>query len=273
MYLEKKNIPPMAKEARDVPVAVASAAPGRRKRCVSGLPRQYVPFVAMEIKKESPARAAQLPRTLPLGGANGLAAVFSADIFSRLPLDGYLQRQLEKLGLRVMTPVQQRAIPEVLSGRDALVRSPTGSGKTLVYAVPAVQLLLNVAMRRESGQNRLAGTYVMILLPTRELTMQTYEQLGELCHPFPKIVSSTLMGGEKRKAEKARLRKGVSMVSGTPGRVSDHLQRTASFDVSQCRLLVLDEADMLLQLGFKQVNMPKLAPRSALSAVVLARVH
>ena len=271
MYLEKKNIPPMAKEARDVPVAVASAAPGRRKRCVSGLPRQYVPFVAMEIKKESPARAAQLPRTLPLGGANGLAAVFSADIFSRLSLDGYLQRQLEKLGLRVMTPVQQRAIPEVLSGRDALVRSPTGSGKTLVYAVPAVQLLLNVAMRRESGQNRLAGTYVMILLPTRELTMQTYEQLGELCHPFPKIVSSTLMGGEKRKAEKARLRKGVSMVIGTPGRVSDHLQRTASFDVSQCRLLVLDEADMLLQLGFKQVNMPKLATRSALSPVVLAR--
>lgn len=211
----------------------------------------------MDIKKQSPARAAQLPRTLPLNGASsGRAAAFSAENFSELPLNGYLQRQLEKLELQAMTPVQQRAIPTLLSGRDTLVRSPTGSGKTLVYAVPAVQLLLSPAVAGEKGPSRSAGTYVLILVPTRELAVQTHEQIEALCRPFPTIVSSTLMGGENRKAEKARLRKGVGVLVGTPGRISDHLQQTASFLVSQCRLLVLDEADMLLQLGFKQVRPP-----------------
>ena len=248
--------------AHDVPVGEASAAPGQWKHGASSAPRRRAPALTMEIKTESPARAPQLPRTLPLVAASGgHAAAFSAERFSQLPLNGYLQRQLVKLELQAMTPVQQHAIPMLLSSRDSLVRSPTGSGKTLVYAVPAVQLLLNPAATGQTGSSRLTNTYVMVLLPTRELTVQTHEQLEALCRPFPTIVSSALMGGENRKAEKARLRKGVSIVVGTPGRISDHLQHTVSFNVSQCRMLVLDEADMLLQLGFKQVNMPNPAPR------------
>ena len=92
----------------------------------------------------------------------------------------------------------------------------------------------------------------MVLVPTRELAVQSHETLEALCRPFPWIVTTTVMGGERRKAEKARLRKGVAIVVGTPGRIADHVNSTTAFVLSQCRQLILDEADKLLELGFAQ---------------------
>ena len=154
------------------------------------------------VKKLRPAHAPALPRTLPLqagGGARaGASTTFSAERFDELPLDPYLARQLaDRLRLSAMTPVQQRTIPALLGGADALVRSPTGSGKTLAYAVPAVQQLVALG----SGVvTRGAGTFCLVLVPTRELAVQSHEAIESLARPFPWLVTTTLMGGERKKA-------------------------------------------------------------------------
>ncbi len=147
-----------------------------------------------------------------------------------------------------LTPVQQHAIPALLGGGDLLVRSPTGSGKTLAYAVPIVQSLVR---RGPTSVTRAAGTFAIVLVPTRELCLQTHEVVRTLTTPYPWLVTSTLMGGERRKAEKARLRKGVALLVGTPGRIADHAQTTAAWTYSRCIHVVLDEADRLLDLGFR----------------------
>ena len=148
-----------------------------------------------------------------------------------------------------MTPVQRQAIPALLAGRDVLVRSPTGSGKTLAYAVPLVQALLAQSAAAGGDGGRAAGTRALVVVPTRELATQSHEVLQALCPPW--LVTSCLTGGERKKSEKARLRKGVGVLVATPGRVADHLRSTAAFVVSACQLLVLDEADLLLELGFR----------------------
>ena len=204
----------------------------------------------MHVRKQDPSRAAALPETLPLEGKTGSGIAFSATSFDELPLDQYLARHLTgRMGLAHMTPVQQHAVPTLLSGGDLLVRSPTGSGKTLAYAVPIVQSLVS---RGASTVTRAAGTFAIILVPTRELCLQTHEVVRLLTTPFPSLVTSTLMGGERKKAEKGRLRKGVAVLVGTPGRIADHVQTTQAWQLGSCRHLVLDEADRLLDLGFRE---------------------
>jgi primosomal protein N' len=153
------------------------------------------------LRKEDPTRAAALPSTLPLEGAARNADAFSATTFDQLPLDSYLLRHVrDRMGLSQLTPVQQHAIPTLLRGADLLVRSPTGSGKTLAYALPIVATLV---ARGKAVVTRAAGTFALILVPTRELCVQTHEVVQALATPYPWIVTSHLMGGEKRKAEKA----------------------------------------------------------------------
>lgn len=100
--------------------------------------------------------------------------------------------------------------------------------------------------------DRASGTHAIIISPTRELSLQIYEVLCRLLKPFPQIVPGVIMGGEKRKSEKARLRKGVNILVATPGRLVDHLVHTQSFQIEKCRWLVLDEADRLLDMGFER---------------------
>ena len=221
------------------------------------------------VRKEDPARAAALPRTPALDGSRETNAAFSADRFAALPLDKYLQQQLGKMGLSTLTQVQRETIPLLLQGRDALVRSPTGSGKTLAYAVPLVQRLVALGPQVVT---RAAGTFALILVPTRELAMQTHEAVEQLSRPFPWLVTSILMGGERKKAEKARLRKGVAVVVATPGRIVDHLESTTAFRLEQCGLLVLDEADRLLDLGFQKTIAAILTALEERAASPAARV-
>lgn len=100
--------------------------------------------------------------------------------------------------------------------------------------------------------DRSSGTHAIIISPTRELSLQIYEVLRKLLRPFPQIVPGVIMGGEKRKSEKARLRKGIGILVATPGRLVDHLVHTQSFQIEKCRWLVLDEADRLLDMGFER---------------------
>lgn len=100
--------------------------------------------------------------------------------------------------------------------------------------------------------SRDCGILAIVIVPTRELAIQTYELFQKLVKPFTWIVPGVLMGGERRKAEKARLRKGINILVGTPGRLVDHLLHTETFKVDKAKFLILDEADRLLEMGYER---------------------
>lgn len=175
--------------------------------------------------------------------------VFTSDSFSELDLHPHLVATLNKvLSVSRMTSVQKQTIPVLLSGHDAVVRSQTGSGKTLAYGVPLVQTLqaFQPKIKREDGP------LAVIVVPTRELALQSFQIFQKLLKPFTWIVPGVLTGGEKRKSEKARLRKGINILVSTPGRLVDHIKNTLSIAFSAVRWLILDEADRTLDLGFEK---------------------
>uniref|UniRef100_A0A069DZH0 ATP-dependent RNA helicase n=1 Tax=Panstrongylus megistus TaxID=65343 RepID=A0A069DZH0_9HEMI len=176
--------------------------------------------------------------------------LFSAKTFESLGLlHPHLVANLEQLfNIKTMTVVQQLTIPVLFSRKDALIRSQTGSGKTLAYAVPILNFLQDVRPKI----SRSDGVKALVVLPTRELALQTYECFQKLVRAFTWLVPGLLIGGEKRKSEKARIRKGITILIGTPGRLLDHTKRTKSLSLCNVQWLVLDEADKLLDLGYEE---------------------
>ncbi|KAK7328735.1 hypothetical protein VNO77_22852 [Canavalia gladiata] len=173
--------------------------------------------------------------------------VFASCSFSSLGLHPTLCDQLrERMGFEVPTLVQAQAIPVILSGRHALVNAATGTGKTVAYLAPIVHLLQGYDNRIQRSD----GTFALVLVPTRELCLQVYEILQKLLHRFHWIVPGYVMGGENKSKEKARLRKGISILIATPGRLLDHLKNTSSFLYTNLRWIIFDEADRILELGF-----------------------
>ena len=168
--------------------------------------------------------------------------------FSELGLDQAVVKRLQDMGYEEPTSIQKSAIPLVLSGKDVLAQSPTGSGKTISYVVPIVNLLKQRAVR----VNRSEGALAIIVVPTRELSLQVFQVASRLLKDFYWIVPGTIMGGEKRTREKARLRKGINVLTCTPGRLLDHLENTTAFQVSDLKYLILDEADRLIDMGFEE---------------------
>lgn len=184
------------------------------------------------------------PKTQGDGHGNG---VFAGCSFTDLGLNPTLSDQLkERLGFIAPTLIQEQTIPLILSGRHVLVNAGTGTGKTIVYLAPIVHHLQAYIPRI----NRSDGTFALLLVPTRELCMQVYEVLQKLLHRFHWLVPGYITGGENRSKEKARLRKGITILVATPGRLLDHLKHTSSFVHNRLRWLVFDEADRLLDLGF-----------------------
>ena len=168
----------------------------------------------------------------------------------------------EKLGFVKPTNIQSMMIPTMLNNanRDIRMQSMTGSGKTLAFVLPIVQRILETCNRdRPRGEIRNLGTFAIFLSPTRELASQLYSVLEKVLSNHYKfcgdhamsLVPGLIIGGDKRKSEKARLRKGINILVATPGRLLDHLESTQSFNCSSLETLVLDEADRLLDLGFE----------------------
>ena len=156
---------------------------------------------------------------------------------------------LNKMGLKAPTAIQKAAIPQ-LNGddSDAFIQAETGSGKTLAYLLPILQKIMELpcdAVHRDSG------LFAIILAPTRELSKQIALVLESILRCAHWIVAGTVIGGEKKKSEKARLRKGLNVLVATPGRLADHLEHTKVLDISNVRWLVLDEGDRLMELGFQ----------------------
>ncbi|XP_023016763.2 uncharacterized protein [Leptinotarsa decemlineata] len=181
-------------------------------------------------------------------GRSVVEKVFSANNkFSNLDIHKHIVSNLEKIGFSSITNVQEKSIPIIFEGKNVLIRSQTGSGKTLAYAVPILDALqsLNPKLQRNDG------VQAIVVVPTRELALQTHELFGKI-NTFQWIVVGHLCGGENRNTEKTRLRKGVHILIATPGRLLDHLLHTISFKKDKVRCLVLDEADRLLDMGFKK---------------------
>ncbi|WVZ55920.1 hypothetical protein U9M48_006520 [Paspalum notatum var. saurae] len=189
----------------------------------------------------------------PPASQEGRAELFASCSFADLGLHPTLCAHLQdKMSFQAPTRIQAEAIPVAMSGQHMLVKAATGTGKTLAYLAPIVHLL----QMREPRVDRTHGTFgnyylfSLVLVPTRELCLQVYGIAQQLVHRCHWIVPGYVMGGENRAKEKARLRKGISILIATPGRLLDHLQHTASFIYSNLRWIVFDEADSILELGF-----------------------
>ncbi|XP_043469851.1 probable ATP-dependent RNA helicase CG8611 [Leptopilina heterotoma] len=175
--------------------------------------------------------------------------VFSGINFSDLDIHPYSVSNLEQnMQITKMTTVQQKGIPVILSGKDVLIRSQTGSGKTLTYSLPIIELLQKITPKI----TRNSGLKALVVVPTRELALQTYECFLKLVKPFMWIVPGYLVGGEKRKAEKARLRRGCNILVATPGRLLDHIKHTEALKLNDVSYFVLDEADRMLDMGYEK---------------------
>ncbi|XP_031278894.1 DEAD-box ATP-dependent RNA helicase 17-like [Pistacia vera] len=181
------------------------------------------------------------------GPEGAVKEIFASCSFTSLGLHSTLCDQLrERLGFEAPTLVQAEAIPVILAGRHVLVNAATGTGKTVAYLAPIIHHLQSYTPRID----RSYGTFALVLVPTRELCLQVFEILHKLLHRFHWIVPGYVMGGENRSKEKARLRKGISILVATPGRLLDHLKHTTAFLHTNLRWIIFDEADRILELGF-----------------------
>ena len=164
--------------------------------------------------------------------------------FASLGLAAELVRAVEEAGYTVPTPIQTQAIPAVLSGGDLLAGAQTGTGKTAGFTLPMLQ-------RLEASKGGALGRGVvraLVLTPTRELAAQVEESVRTYGR-FLKLSSMVMFGGVGAGPQADRLRKGVDILVATPGRLLDH-HNQGNVDLSKVEILVLDEADRMLDMGF-----------------------
>lgn len=152
---------------------------------------------------------------------------------------------VEDMGFTDMTEIQYKTVMPLLAGRDILAAAKTGSGKTLAFLIPAVELIhkLNFMQRN--------GTGILIISPTRELSLQTFGVVRDLMQHH-RHTYGIVMGGANRRQEAAQLEKGVNILVATPGRLLDHLQNTDNFIFNNLQCLIIDEADRILEIGFEE---------------------
>ena len=160
--------------------------------------------------------------------------------FEKSGIESWLIEALKKQHIVVPTPVQKLAIPVVLEGVDVMVEAPTGTGKTLAYLLPILSKLSH------SGDH----VQVLILAPTRELAIQITEEAKKLTNETP-ITLLTVYGGVDTQSQLKKVKRGIDVIVATPGRLMD-LIRQEAISLAELKTLVLDEADQMVLLGFKQ---------------------
>jgi ATP-dependent RNA helicase DDX10/DBP4 len=162
--------------------------------------------------------------------------------FRDLSLSDQTQQALQKAGFSEMTDIQKAAIPLALEGKDILGAAKTGSGKTIAFLVPMLELL------HKEGWSKHDGLGALVISPTRELALQIFEVLKNVGHRHP-FSAGLIIGGKSLKEEQASIGK-MNILICTPGRLLQHLDQTSTFDASNLRMLILDEADRILDMGF-----------------------
>ncbi|OBT43504.1 hypothetical protein VE00_06781 [Pseudogymnoascus sp. WSF 3629] len=237
--------------------------PGPKKTFTDGKPAQIIsslftfnPSSKTKFEEEEPKEEVEpaKPSNAPLSDE---ASSFASLGMSRR-LAGHLAT---KLDMKAPTAIQKAAVPQLIAeDSDAFIQAQTGSGKTLAYLLPIVERIMAISAAAESEGvhdkekqiHRNSGLFAIVLAPTRELCKQISSVLDKLLRCAPWLVGTTVIGGESKQSEKARLRKGVNILIATPGRLADHLDNTEVLDVSTVRWLVLDEGDRLMELGFEE---------------------
>jgi len=166
--------------------------------------------------------------------------VMTPKLFSELGLSAEVLKAIDKLGFEQASPIQAASIPPLLAGKDIVGQSQTGSGKTAAFGVPAV----------EKVDPNIRAVQVLILCPTRELAIQVSEEIHKLALFKRGIQALPIYGGQSYERQFDGLRRGAQIVIGTPGRIMDHMRRgTLRFD--NVKMAVLDEADVMLNMGFR----------------------
>ena len=163
--------------------------------------------------------------------------------FEELQLAAPIQKAIKTCGYTEPTPIQAKSIPEVLSGRDVIASAQTGTGKTAAFMLPMLERL-STMKKGPKGAPR-----VLVLTPTRELAAQITDATRNY-GKYLKIRSSVILGGSSYVPQFRDLGRSIDLVVGTPGRLIDHLER-GSLDLSRLEVLILDEADRMLDMGFK----------------------
>ena len=162
-------------------------------------------------------------------------------LFSDLGLSPELEKAIKKLGFEQASPIQAAAIPVLMEGHDVVGQSQTGSGKTAAFAIPAI----------EKTDPKIKAVQVLVLCPTRELAVQVSEEVHKLACFKRGIMCLPIYGGQSYERQFAGLRQGAQIVIGTPGRVMDHMRRE-SLRLDQLHTIILDEADVMLDMGFRE---------------------
>ncbi len=161
--------------------------------------------------------------------------------FNELPVSDYIIQAIEELGFTDATPIQAAAIPVVMSGVDVIGQAQTGTGKTAAFGIPAIEKV-------DTDQK---NTQVLIMCPTRELALQVKEQIYALAKFKRGLLVAAIYGGESYERQFANLKRGSQIVVGTPGRIIDHIER-GTLQLGNLKMLVLDEADEMLNMGFRE---------------------
>jgi ATP-dependent RNA helicase DeaD len=161
-------------------------------------------------------------------------------LFSELGLSAEILKAIDKLGFEKAAPIQAEAIPVLMSGRDVVGQSQTGSGKTAAFAIPAI----------EKTDPALKTVQVLILCPTRELAVQVSEEFHKLTLFKRGITALPIYGGQSYERQFWGLKQGAQIVIGTPGRVMDHMRR-GTIRLEKVKMVILDEADVMLNMGFR----------------------
>jgi ATP-dependent RNA helicase RhlE len=197
------------------------------------------PIINTPQEKETPNEtlpAETESATEPATEEASAAAAAPAD-WSSLGLGHDLLNLIEKAGFKSPTPVQVGSIPRALNGEDLICSAQTGTGKTAAFGFPLIE--------RVKGRN---GTYALVLAPSREIALQTQKFFNDFGAPLG-IVAISLIGGTDLKTDEAELRKYPQIIVATPGRMCDHLER-GNVWLEYMEVLVLDEADRMLEMGF-----------------------
>lgn len=160
--------------------------------------------------------------------------------FDQLKLSPEILKAVAYLGFKTTTPIQSQAIPDVLEGRDVVGLASTGTGKTAAFMLPAIEKINPISY----------ATQVLVLCPTRELAIQVATETNKFLKFKKDLFAVPIYGGQPIAKQIAHLRRGAQIVIGTPGRVLDHLDRR-TLSLSLVKLVVLDEADEMLNMGFR----------------------
>ncbi|MGN0675893.1 MAG: DEAD/DEAH box helicase [Oscillospiraceae bacterium] len=163
-------------------------------------------------------------------------------LFSELGLPEEIIKAVGEIGYEEATEIQAKTIPLLLAGRDVIGRSHTGTGKTAAFGIPAVASI---------GRDDKNTVRVLILCPTRELAMQACDELDKFAAYMPWVRTCAVYGGADIEKQIVRLKRGVNIVVGTPGRVMDHIDRR-TLKLDNINTVILDEADEMLNMGFRE---------------------